>query len=144
MQINLALWGIIGYCLTIFMSYLSEKGAGVLTIRHKANLPIHLDALRAFLATKPLAEEEVDQHLQGRVKKVSWNEPASPAWQSRSPKIEISYDESYGFLLNVYIQVDKSGRGPLQESALKDAFFDDLRQHKVLVSEEAASAMSQM
>ncbi len=47
--VNLCLWGLIAYCLTRFMNYLSERSSGVATIKVKANKPIDLKALAAYL-----------------------------------------------------------------------------------------------
>jgi hypothetical protein len=63
------------------MNYLSERSAGVAILKVKANLPIDLKALAAYLATKPIGEEEADHHVSGVVKKASWTEAQVGKWK---------------------------------------------------------------
>lgn len=71
--------------LMAFMRDLTDRGAAVLTWRHKCNVPVNLRALQSYLLRKPIEEEDLDSDRSVRIKKVAWDEPPVPKWRVRPP-----------------------------------------------------------
>ncbi len=132
--INLGTWACIAFALMALMRWLTRRSTGVLTYRFTANLPVELEALRRFLATKLLEEEDVDADQRTRVHKVAWQETDDALWGGSAPRVELLYDERHAFLLKVYLQVDKN-RKHLSRDALKARFLEHLRAAGVLEEE---------
>jgi len=132
--ISIGLWVIIGTVLIKFMHYLQEQAQGVLSIRLKVNLPIDMVNLMSYLKRKNIDEEEMESDRTTATKKVAWTETNSRMWGGTTPRIEIMIDEKYGFLLKVFIQYEKK-KGNLREAAIRQVFYDSLRNENVLLSE---------
>lgn len=132
--INIMLWALIGWLLKRVMSVLADKSQGVLTVRWRPNLQIDVQRLYVFLETKEVGEEEVGFEQSLKIRKVSWTEKRnSKRWQNFSPKLEIVFDEKFGFLLSVYVQVEKEDHKKISEEELKKLFIEELQEANVLL-----------
>jgi len=132
--ISIGLWILIGVGLIKFMHYLQEQALGVLSIRLKVNLPIDMANFHSYLKRKNIEEEEMESDKTTATKKMSWTETNSKMWGGTTPKIELMIDEKYGFLLKVFIQYEKK-KGNLREAAIRQVFYDSLRNENVLLAE---------
>jgi len=130
--VNLVLWAIIAYCLMLFMNYLAEKATGVVTLRFTVNREMNLDALRRYLGSKKVQEEEISFEKDKRIKRVAWEENCSATWFNSSPKIELCFDDHY--LLTVYVSAPKTNM--LTENNLRQAFFAELIAAGVILTDE--------
>ena len=132
--ISIGLWVVIGTVLIKFMHYLQDQAQGVLSIRLKVNLPIDMANLMVYLKRKNIEDEEMESDRTTATKKLAWTETNNRMWGGTTPRIEIMIDEKYGFLLKVFIQYEKK-KGNLREAAIRQVFYDSLRNENVLLSE---------
>lgn len=127
---------------------LTDRSAGVITLRFRPNVKIDVNALNRYLEQKDVGEEEIGVEHSQKIKKLSWTESGdvvTNVWRGATPKIDISYDVVYGYLLHVYIQIEKTGFSGkrLDEEELRNIFMSELEKAKVLTwSNKQGSAPS--
>lgn len=130
--LNLLMWCAIAFGLIKLMRWLASRSTGVLSLRFKANLRIDIAALQRYLSLKPLEEEDVDSDARTYLRKTSWQEQDISLWQGAPPKIEILFDTQHGYLLKVFMQVDKNA-DYADEATLKSIFLKELKAANVLL-----------
>jgi hypothetical protein len=74
LSINLLLWGAMGWGLWRHMQRSSQRSAGVTQMTCQLALPASMAALRRYLVSKELKEENVESSSSTQVRKVSWSE----------------------------------------------------------------------
>lgn len=133
--VNMMWLFLVSVCLTKLMRYLGEKANGALTLRVKVNRKIDVPKLKLYLSTKKIevADSVAEPLLESR--KSTWVETDSVRWRGEPPKIEIQFDQTYGFLLVCLFQVNARNSN-LSENELLDVFFTDLMAHEVLLSKD--------
>jgi len=127
--INLSLWGVIAWILKSIMAHLAAKSSGVVTVRFKPNMEINVMELRSYLGHKDVGEEEIGIENNQRIKKVSWVD--EDLIIGKESKIEISWDEEYGYLLSCCLQVNK-GKDGVNDNTLKELFLEEFKKHNIL------------
>ena len=132
--VSMFLWLVIGYGLISFMHYLQEMAQGVMSLRLKINLPIDMDCFHEFLKRKNVEDEAIECDKTTAIKTIRWTETNSSMWGGCTPVVEVTVDEKYGFLLKAFIQYEKK-KGNLREKSIKEVFFDNLRNDRVLKAE---------
>jgi WD repeat-containing protein 35 len=130
--IALLLWVLIAVGLIKFMGWLERRAAPVLVSRLKINRRCDLAKLQAFLSEKRIMTQDNELFAKSHLRKVSWEEPDSLVWGGYCPKVELSYDERNGYILNAFLEVENPGR--LRESELNEVFFRELKQRGVFAS----------
>merc|ERR1711939_1268179 len=108
------------------MRYLAASSTGMLTLRVKVNQKIDVQALEKYIETKKIEVTDSMSEPNLDMKKVSWQEEDKNLWKGPPPKIEIQYDERYGFLLVVFFALDKK-RSKLDENGLMAVFNKELK-----------------
>jgi len=105
---------------------------GFLTLRVKVNAKINLEKMDLYLSDKQIdITDSMEEHAIA-IKKVAWQERDKALWAGgAAPKIELTYDVHYGFLLTVMFQLDKK-RSELDEDGLMRIFTATLAEHGVL------------
>jgi hypothetical protein len=73
----------------------------------------------------PPAPLPAPQDSKTKIRKASWQEEDEKLWEGEAPKLNVQYDELYGFMLNVIIMVNQ------RNTKLKD---DQLLERCVIIS----------
>ena len=114
------------------MRYLSELGGGFLTLRVKVNAKISTERMERFLADKAIEVTDSLEEQYIAIKKVAWQETDRGLWAGGAPpKVEVTYDVQYGYLLSVLFCLDRK-RSELDEDGLMRIFTATLAEHGVL------------
>jgi len=127
------LWLIL-FCFAVLrvMRYLADLSTGFLTLRVKVNAKINLEKMDLYLADKPIDITDSMEEPAMAIKKVAWQERDRALWAGGAPpKLELTYDVQYGFLLSVLFQLDKK-KSELDEDGLMRIFTATLAEHGVL------------
>lgn len=69
------------------------------------------------------------------MKKASWQETDEQLWQGEPPKVDVQYDERYGFLLVVVLRVNARNTR-LREHQIMSRFLTVLQDEGVLLTPE--------
>jgi len=116
-----------------------------------------MDCFHEFLKRKNVEDETIECDSVSAIKTISWTETNDNMWAGALPKVEVTFrtlniinpvliphqphldlkvtvDEKYGFLLKACIQYEKK-KGNLREKSIKEVFFDNLRNERVLKAE---------
>ncbi|XRA97769.1 WD repeat-containing protein 35 [Pycnococcus provasolii] len=131
--LNMIWWGVIGGFIQWLMGYISDISSGVLSLRYKLNTKIDMVGLREYLASKNIEVEDIDSDKRNYIKKYTWDEAADDKWQGTPPKIEMTIDEKYAFILSVFIQVNTK-TSKIRQREMNQLFFDELRDYDVIDS----------
>ena len=103
-----------------------------MTLRVKVNAKINLEKMDLYLSDKHIDITDSMEEHSIAIKKVAWQERDKALWAGGAPpKIELTYDVHYGFLLTVMFQLDKK-RSELDEDGLMRIFTATLAEHGVL------------
>ena len=109
----------------LFMAYLGKLANGALTLRMKLDLPISVQKLESYLSMKSLEVTDSVSEPHGDIKKCSWKETDKVLWRGEAPKIEVLYNETYGFLLSATLQVNRR-RNLLTDEELVKCFKETM------------------
>mmetsp|Transcript_24165 Transcript_24165/g.75894 ORF Transcript_24165/g.75894 Transcript_24165/m.75894 type:complete len:321 (+) Transcript_24165:81-1043(+) len=129
--LNMMMWGIIGSFLIFIMRYAAYMASAVESSRMKLNQTVDIEALHAWLATKPITTADLDLDNKSFSKKYSWVEESSSKWNGLPPKVEMLVDERYSYILQVFIQINKR-RCKTNALEAKEILFEELDRYKVL------------
>lgn len=119
------------YGLLRLMSHLGDKSLNFETFEMVLNLPIDIDAFQEFLSEKDLDTADgvmavgADGKLTGVNKTAIWQEEDEEIWEGASPKMEVSYDATNGYLLLASFTVDRKNNKKTH-SELKETLCDVL------------------
>ena len=97
---------IVSYGLLKLMAYLGELANGAVTLRIQFNKKISLEKLKLFLSTKTIDVTDTVSEPTGDLKKCAFSETDAVLWQGEPPKIELSWNNTYGFLLVATVGVN--------------------------------------
>lgn len=92
--------------LLMLMAYLGELANGAVTLRIVFNKKIDLDKFQTFLSTKQIDVTDTVSEPTGDLKKCTYKETDSVLWYGEPPRIEMSWNHTYGFLLISTISVN--------------------------------------
>jgi len=124
--INMVWMSAICYFLTRLMRYLEMGASGALILRVKLNKKIkNEDGLLAYLSTKIIESTDSVADARSSIKKVLWKEDDAEKWLGAVPKIELTYDDRYMFVLAVTLMVDTKKSNATEEDLL-NIFLQDL------------------
>eukprot|EP00960_Hanusia_phi_P068547 766873-Hanusia_phi.AAC.2 len=100
------------WLLTSLLNHLAAEADGYLNWRLKMNRKIDPKAMTAWASTKILISSSVDIDRTVRparkMRKAYWEEPSHSRWKGPAPLLEIFYDETNGFLLQVVFSYQKT------------------------------------
>merc|ERR1711871_1839378 len=100
-----------------------------------------MDNFHEYLKRKMVEDEVLECDQTTALKTIKWTETNTNMWGGATPVVEVVIDEKYAFLLKAYIQYEKK-KGNLREKAIKEVFFDGLRNERVLRAEVVEDANS--
>lgn len=90
----------------------------VLNVRSQINAKINLEKMELYLSDKNIEVTESMEEPHVSIKKVTWHERDKALWAGGAPpKIELTLDTQYGFLLSVVFHLDKK-KSELNEEGL--------------------------
>ena len=127
---------IVSYGLLKLMAYLGELANGAVTLRIQFNKKISLEKLKLFLSTKTIDVTDTVSEPTGDLKKCAFSETDAVLWQGEPPKIELSWNNTYGFLLVATVGVN--GRNTkLNDVGLVKTLKEQLVANGVMSREDA-------
>jgi hypothetical protein len=101
-------WSALGGGIVYLMRYLAYMHCSVETKKLTLNKPIHLSRWRRFIATRNVESTAFKEENNRRVVKYGWTEPIDvKKWKGTPPKINVTIDERYGFILQAMIIINK-------------------------------------
>lgn len=118
------------------MAFLGEQANGALTLRVKLNKKCDLEKLQKLLLTKIVEVTDAVSEPSGDLKKATWRELDSYKWGGTPPKIEVQWNETFGFLLGVTFSVNVR-KTELSEEDFLPRFIADMRAAEILSREDA-------
>ena len=106
--LNVIMWTILGGGIIYLMRHLAYMNLSVETKKLLLNKPIHVKRWRRFVASRNMESIACKEEKAERVTKYGWIEPVNVIkWQGSSPKIEVTCDERYGYILSSVILINK-------------------------------------
>jgi len=106
--LNMLAWSALGGGIVYLMRYLAYMHCSVETKKLTLNKPIHLSRWRRFIATRNVESTAFKEENNRRVVKYGWTEPIDvKKWKGTPPKINVTIDERYGFILQAMIIINK-------------------------------------
>ena len=106
--LNMLAWSALGGGIIYLMRYLAYMHCSVETKKLTLNKPIHLSRWRRFIATRNVESTAFKEEKNRRVVKYGWTEPIDvEKWKGSPPKIDVTIDERYGFVLQAMIIINK-------------------------------------
>ena len=126
---------LVSYLLLKFMHYLGELANGALTLRVKINKKMDVKKFETYLLAKTIEVTDAVSEPHGDLKKAAWNEDDKTLWNGEPPKLEVQYNQTYGFLLSVTFSVNKR-RTNLDENGLFETFMEEMKSNGILEREE--------
>ena len=126
---------LVSYLLLKFMHYLGELANGALTLRVKINKKMDVKKFETYLLAKTIEVTDAVSEPHGDLKKAAWNEEDKTLWNGEPPKLEVQYNQTYGFLLSVTFSVNKR-RTNLDENGLFETFMEEMKSNGILEREE--------
>ena len=106
--LNMLAWSALGGGIVYLMRYLAYMHCSVETKKLTLNKPIHLSRWRRFIATRNVESTAFKEEKNRRVVKYGWTEPIDvEKWKGSPPKIDVTIDERYGFVLQAMIIINK-------------------------------------
>ena len=107
-MLNMAMWVCLGGGIIYLMRHLAYMGCSVETKRFTLNKPIHVKRWKRFILTRDVESVSQKEESSRRVVKYGWSEPEDvDKWRGSPPKIDITVDERYGYVLQAMIIVNK-------------------------------------
>eukprot|EP00217_Crustomastix_stigmatica_P003168 CAMPEP_0183819664 /NCGR_PEP_ID=MMETSP0803_2-20130417/64255_1 /TAXON_ID=195967 /ORGANISM="Crustomastix stigmata, Strain CCMP3273" /LENGTH=906 /DNA_ID=CAMNT_0026064553 /DNA_START=199 /DNA_END=2916 /DNA_ORIENTATION=- len=104
--INMIVWLVMGGGLIVFMRHLAYMGNAVEAKRIRLNRKLDLKQLHEYLQTKPISATDVEEEERTLLKKYSWDE-SGEKWEGQPPKVELTIDERYHFMLQAFFILNK-------------------------------------
>lgn len=129
--VNLFWWAVIGIFIQSLIKNLAEVARGVMSIRYKINQKVDWDAFEAFMLEMSPEVEDGDSDKNTNIKKFTWDEKDEALWQGRPPRIEVTMDARYHFLLKAFLQISTK-KSKVSQAEAKLIFFRRLRDAGVL------------
>jgi len=130
-MISIGLWLVLAYGLTSFMAKLKRRAVGIIGHKRKIDQPLDLEAYRKFMKTRRLEDEDIDVDGPEKYKKVSWREPWSLTWRGEAPQVEVTIDETNGYLVKYFIQYNKN-KGSLRGHEVSERFLKILQDNGLI------------
>jgi len=107
-MLNMAMWVCLGGGIIYLMRHLAYMGCSVETKRFTLNKPIHVKRWKRFILTRDVESVSQKEESSRRVVKYGWSEPEDvDKWRGSPPKMDITVDERYGYVLQAMIIVNK-------------------------------------
>jgi len=107
-MLNIAMWVCLGGGIIYLMRHLAYMGCSVETKRFTLNKPIHVKRWKRFVVTRDVESVSQKEESSQRIVKYGWTEPEDvDKWRGSPPKIDITVDERYGYVLQAMILVNK-------------------------------------
>lgn len=75
------------------------------------------------------------QDAKTKTKKATWVETDRVLWQGEPPRVDVQYDERYGFMLVVVLRVNARNTS-LQEHQLMSRFLGIMQQQGIMLAED--------
>ena len=126
--VNMTWLLIVSKLLLMLMAYLGEQANGALILRAKVNKKINVDRLIAYIATKTMEVTNSISAPMGETRKITWKENDKEKWKVNSigdcPKVEVQFNETYGFLLSITFSFNLR-RTELKEEEILPVFVDE-------------------
>lgn len=129
--VNMAWWGVLGSFIQGLIKHLGEQAAGVMSIRYKINQRIEWGAFEKFIHRMHPEVEDGDTDKNTYIKKFTWDEPNSTLWKGLPPRIEVTVDARYHYLLKAFLQISTKKSKVTQKQA-KAIFFQRMRDEGIL------------
>lgn len=129
--VNMAFWAILGWFLIRFLARLKKMAVGIIGHTVKIDQPLNMEAYKKFILTRKLEDEDIEVDGREKYRKLSWEEPKDRRWQGNSPQVEITVDETNGFLVKYFMQYNKN-KGKLRGHEVGDIFMEILRDHGLI------------
>jgi len=129
--VNMAWWGVLGGFIQGLIKHLAEQAAGVMSIRYKINQRIDWGAFERFMVKMAPEVEDGDTDKNTYIKKFTWDEPDHVLWKGLPPRIEVTMDARYHYLLKAFLQISTKKSKMTQREA-KVIFFRRMREVGVL------------
>lgn len=129
--VNMAWWGMLGSFIRGLIKHLGEQAAGVMSIRYKINQRIRWGAFEKFIHRMHPEVEDGDTDKNTHIKKFTWDEPNSALWKGLPPRIEVTVDARYHYLLKAFLQISTKKSKVTQKQA-KEIFFRRMRDEGIL------------
>jgi hypothetical protein len=95
------------------------------------NRRANIDKLHEWLNTKHLESEEEHISPTVRYRKISWLETSQKYWGKKLPKVEMVYDAANGFILKVFMVIDRNN-GHWRQDLLEAHFLKLLESKGIL------------
>lgn len=129
--LSLFTWWLLGTGLVRFLAYLKRMAVGI--IQHKANInqPLNMANYQKFITTRQLEDEDIDIDGTEKYRKLSWREPPAWRWRGDPPQVDVTIDETNGFLVKYFLQYNKN-RGRLRGYEVSDIFMEILRENGLI------------
>ena len=140
--INMLWLLLVSYLLLKFMHYLGELANGALTLRVKINKKMDVKKFETYLESKVIEVTDAVSEPHGDLKKAAWNEEDKVLWDGEPPKLEVQYNQTYGFLLAVTFSVNKR-RTNLDEGGLLSRFMEEMKSHGVIERDAEGATKSE-
>lgn len=118
------------------MGALGEMANGALTLRVTFNAPINVSALDAHMRTRTVEVTDSISEAVGDLKKCAYFEVDKKMWQGECPKIELQWNQTYGFLLIATISLN-SRNTSLDEDGLIKTLKKSFVASGVMTNEDA-------
>ena len=105
--INMLVWGALGGFIIQLLRYSAYMSVAVEASNTRLAIPCKVPQLRAYMATKNVTTEDINMDPKNFFKKYQWEEEEDKdRWKGVPPKFELKADERYGFILQLFIQVN--------------------------------------
>lgn len=130
-MISMAMWVVLAYGLTSFLAKLKRRAVGVIGHKVKIDQPLNMDKWEIFLTTRTLDDEDIDVDGPEKYKKVSWKEPPNRRWKGEAPQVDVTIDETNGFLVKYFLQYNKN-KGRLRDHEISQQFMMILRDNGLI------------
>jgi len=121
--------GVLPLCwfLLRLMAKLGEQSLGFVAIRVRMDRKMNLKRWGRYLSEKDIEVSDTNGADTNVVKKVTWTEDEDEEkWLGPAPQIEVVWDDSTGFLLQVAFSVDAKEKEWTDELELRDIWVRDL------------------
>mmetsp|Transcript_4409 Transcript_4409/g.13033 ORF Transcript_4409/g.13033 Transcript_4409/m.13033 type:complete len:202 (-) Transcript_4409:197-802(-) len=136
---HVAVFYIWSVMLTRVLETLTGAADGWISWRVVMNRKVDPRAMFAWLSTKRVVTINVELDATTRrhrkIRSVTWVEDERGRWKGPPPVIELTYDDTNGFLLEVAMQLHAS-RSELSQEELLNLFQDDLITNRIMAKSD--------
>jgi len=129
--VNMAWWGVLGAFIQGLIKHMGEQAAGVMSIRYKINQTINWPAFERFICRMRPEVEDGDTDKNTYIKKFTWDEPDAVLWKGLPPRIEVTVDARYHYLLKAFLQISTK-KSKISQREAKLIFFRRMRDEGIL------------